>query len=223
MKKAVDKYNNKTVVKSYKELFRIVQKSIEQYNEIRLVDLKISCAIDTYGLLGKKGIPMDLSSGNISVDYPVLIDGIECDELVFNKLTFNKEVISPITSKSKIGRLAFYDCIFKSSSTNSLQITDLTCNDFVMMHCFSVTSISFDRISCKGNFNIEEIDIKGGLEFRNFVLLPQKETEFLIVFSLKPQMLMWKQIIVLYLNVLIMTQKRLLTMIRKCFVWVKFV
>lgn len=178
MKKTIGKYNNKTVVKSYKELFRIIQKSIEQYNEIRLVDLKISCAIDTYGLLGKKGIPMDLSSGNISVDYPVLIDGIECDELVFNKLTFNKEVISPITSKSKIGRLAFYDCIFKSTSTNSLQITDLTCNDFVMMHCSSVTSISFDCISCKGNFNIEEIDIEGGLEFRNFVLLPQKETEF---------------------------------------------
>ena len=74
MKKTIGKYNNKTVVKSYKELFRIIQKSIEQYNEIRLVDLKISCAIDTYGLLGKKGIPMDLSSGNISVDYPVLID-----------------------------------------------------------------------------------------------------------------------------------------------------
>lgn len=178
MKKTIGKYNNKTVVKSYKELFRIIQKSIEQYNEIRLVDLKISCAIDTYSLLGKKGIPMDLSSGNISVDYPVLIDGIECDELIFNKLTFNKEVVSPITSKSSIRRLAFYDCIFNSSSTNSLQITDLTCNDFVMMHCFSVTSISFDRISCKGNFNIEEIDIKGGLEFRNFVLLPQKETEF---------------------------------------------
>lgn len=178
MKKAIDKYNNKTVVKSHKELFRIVQKSIEQYNEIRLENLQIICKIDTSVFLHKKGIPIDSFSGNVIVDFPVFIDCVECEELVFDRLSFNKEVIFPITSKSSIRRLAFYDCIFKSSSTNSLQITDLTCKDFVMMHCSSVTSISFDCISCKGNFNIEEIDIKGGLEFRNFVLLPQKETEF---------------------------------------------
>lgn len=178
MKKAVDKYNNKTVVKSYKELFRIVQKSIEQYNEIRLENLQIICKIDTSVFLHKKGIPIDSFSGNVIVDFPVFIDCVECEELVLDRLSFNKEVIFPITSKSSIRRLAFYDCIFKNSSTNSLQITDLTCNDFVMMHCSSCTSISFDCISCKGNFNIEEIDIKGGLEFRNFVLLPQKETEF---------------------------------------------
>lgn len=178
MKKTIEKRNNKTIVKTYKELFRIVQKSIEQYNEIRLENLQIICKIDTSVFLHKKGIPIDSFSGNVIVDFSVFIDCVECEELVLDRLSFNKEVIFPITSKSSIRRLAFYDCIFKSSSTNSLQITDLTCNDFVMMHCSSCTSISFDCISCKGNFNIEEIDIKGGLEFRNFVLLPQKETEF---------------------------------------------
>jgi len=178
MKKTIEKPNNKTVVKTYKELFRIVQKSIEQYNEIRLENLHIKCEIDTYVLLHKKGIPIDLSSGNIIVDYPVFIECVECEEFIFNKLTFNKEVAFPITSKSSIVRLAFYDCVFNSQASNSLQINDVDCSEFVMMHCFSNSNISFNCISCKGNFNIEEIDNKGGLEFRNFVLLPQKETEF---------------------------------------------
>lgn len=178
MKKTIEKPNNKTVVKTYKELFHIVQKSIEQYNEVRLENLQIKCKVDTYVLLHKKGIPIDISSGNIIVDYPVFIECVECEEFIFNKLTFNKEVAFPITSKSSIERLAFYDCIFNSQASNSLQINDVDCSEFVMMHCFSSTNISFDCISCKGNFNIEEIDVKGGLEFRNFVLLPQKETEF---------------------------------------------
>lgn len=178
MKKTIEKRNNKTVVKTYKELFRIVQKSIEQYNEIRLENLQIKCKVDTYVLLHKKGIPIDISSGNIIVDYPVFIECVECEEFIFNKLTFNKEVVFPITSKSSIERLAFYDCVFNGQASNSLQINDVDCSEFVMMHCFSVSNISFNCISCKGNFNIEEIDSKGGLEFRNFVLLPQKETEF---------------------------------------------
>ena len=69
MKRAIDKYNNKTVVKSHKELFRIVQKSIEQYNEIRLENLQIICKIDTSVFLHKKGIPIDFSSDNIIIDY----------------------------------------------------------------------------------------------------------------------------------------------------------
>lgn len=41
MKKTIEKPNNKTVVKTYKELFHIVQKSIEQYNEVRLENSQI--------------------------------------------------------------------------------------------------------------------------------------------------------------------------------------
>ncbi len=177
MKKTIEKPNNKTVVKTYKELFRIVQKSIEKYDEIRLENLQIKCKVDTNVLYDKKGIPIDISSGNVIVDYPVFIDCVECDELVFEKLTFNKEVTFSTTSKSSIGRLAFYDCIFNSPATNSLQINNVYCNEFDMIRCFSGMNISFDCISCKGNYNIEEIDVKGGLEFRNFVLLPQEGTD----------------------------------------------
>lgn len=89
MKKTNDKRNNKTIVKTDKELLRIVQKSIEQYNEIRLENLQIKCKVDTYVLLHKKGIPIDISSGNIIVDHPVFIECVECEEFIFNKLTFN--------------------------------------------------------------------------------------------------------------------------------------
>lgn len=43
MKKTNDKRNKKTIVKTDKELLRIVQKSIEQYNEIRLENLQFQC------------------------------------------------------------------------------------------------------------------------------------------------------------------------------------
>ena len=107
-----NKNTSKTIVSSHKELLRIIQQSINQYNEIRLINLLITCEVDTAVLKGKNGIPTDLSTGTIVVDYPLIIDGVECEELVINNITFNKKVVFPITSKSKIGTLAFFDCFF---------------------------------------------------------------------------------------------------------------
>ena len=169
--------SSKTFVNSHKELLSIIKHSIEQYNEIRLVELIITFKVDTYSFYGKKGIPMDLSTDTILVDYPVIIDGVECEELVFNKVSFNKDVTFSITSKSKIGRLFFYDCFFKSNSQDSLEILQLLCNEFDMNNCISNASIIFDLFDCKESFNIEDVNIKGGLVFRNFRLLPKDNTE----------------------------------------------
>lgn len=168
----------KKIVKSYKELLCIIRQSIEQYEEIRLVNLLITCKVNTYNLMGKRNITMDMSTNTIRVDYPVIIEGIECDELVFDHLSFNKDVVFSITSKSTIGRLSFYDCYFNGTKNESLNITNITCNEFDMIHCFSRANVSLDCFECKGNFNVENVDIKGGVEFRNFRLLPKKDTEF---------------------------------------------
>ena len=55
----------------------------------------ITCEVDTAVLKGKNGIPTDLSTGTIVVDYPLIIDGVECEELVINNITFNKKVVFP--------------------------------------------------------------------------------------------------------------------------------
>ena len=170
----------KTVVRSYKDLLRIIQQSIEQYNEIRLVDLLVTFKLDTYTLLGKKGIPIDSSTNTIFVDYPVIIEGIECKELVFNNITFNKEVVFPVTSKSKIGTMSFFDCYFHYETNDSLQIEELSCDDFMMVNCSMNSNASFCIFECLGNFTIDDVEIKGNLVFRNFRLLPQKGTELFI-------------------------------------------
>ena len=172
--------NSKTIVSSHKELLRIIQQSINQYNEIRLVNLLITCEVDTAVLKGKNGIPTDLSTDTIVVDYPLIIDGLECKELVFNKITFNKKVVFPMTSKSKIGTLAFFDCFFNCESEDSLQITELSCDEFVMINCFSSSNVSFNIFDCSENFNIEDVEIAGDLSFRNFRLWPQKGTELFL-------------------------------------------
>ena len=131
----------KKIVKSYKELLCIIRQSIEQYEEIRLVNLLITCKVNTYNLMGKRNITMDRSTNTIRVDYPVIIEGIECDELVFDHLSFNKDVVFSITSKSTIGRLSFYDCYFNGTKNESLNITNITCNEFDMIHCFSRANV----------------------------------------------------------------------------------
>ena len=131
-----DKTNNtatgadKTVVRSYKDLLRIIQQSIEQHNEIRLVDLQVTFKIDTYTLLGKKGIPTDIATETLFVDYPVIIEGLECKEVVFNKITFNKEVCFLFSSKSEIERLAIYDCNFNCRTFINLYI----CYNFLKLY-----------------------------------------------------------------------------------------
>lgn len=178
-----DKTNNtatgadKTVVRSYKDLLCIIQQSIEQHNEIRLVDLLVTFKVDTYTLLGKKGISTDISTDTLFVDYPVIIEGLECKEVVLNKITFNKEVSFLFSLNSEIERLAIYDCNFNCTSAYSLRIEELICGEFDMIHCSSNSSISFDGICCSDNFNIEEVEIKGGFSFRNFRLLPKEDTE----------------------------------------------
>lgn len=168
---------DKTIVRSYKELLQIIQQSIEQYNEIRLVNLLVTFKVDTYTLLGKKGIPIDSSTDTLFVDYPVFIEGLECKEVVLNKITFNKEVGFLLSLKSEIERLAIYDCNFNYTSAYSLRIEDLICGEFDMIHCTSNSNISFDCIYCSDNFSIEEVEIKGGLSFRNFILLPKESAE----------------------------------------------
>ena len=128
---------DKTIVRSYKELLQIIQQSIEQHNEIRLVDLLVTFKVDTYTLLGKKGIPIDSSTDTLFVDYPVFIEGLECKEVVLNKITFNKEVGFLLSLKSEIERLAIYDCNFNYTSAYSLRIEELICGEFDMIHCSS--------------------------------------------------------------------------------------
>lgn len=170
----------KTIVGSYKELLRIIQQSIEQHNEIRLVNLLVTFKLDTFTFINKKGIPMDLSTDTIFIEYPVIIEGLECKEVIFNKITFNKEVVFPITSNSKIGTLAFFDCFFNCKTEDSLQITELSCDEFAMMNCYSCSNVSFNIFECSGNFNIEDVEIKGNLNFQNFRLLPKKGTELFL-------------------------------------------
>lgn len=181
MNKTIDTQNKpKTIIKSHKELLRIIKHSIKQYNEIRLKDLLILCKVDTYNFLAKKDIPTDPSTENIVVNYPVIVEGIECDEIIFNRLTFNKPVVFPITFESKIGRIAFYDCIFCNSTEDSLQINNVSCNKFDIIHCSSNANISLNIINCSEDFNIEQVEIDGSLEFRNFRLWPKKDTEFFL-------------------------------------------
>ena len=172
--------NSKNIVKNNRELIRIIKQSIEKYNEIQIVDLLITYKVDIYDLLQDIRIPIDSSSENMIIDYPVTIERIECDELVFNKLVFNKALVFPTTTKSTINKLSFFDCSFNESKGNSLHISDLICDEFIMMHCISKADMFLGSICCSGNFKIEEIDIIGGLKFQDFKLLPKKDTEFLL-------------------------------------------
>lgn len=167
----------KTIVGSYEELLQIIQQSIEQHNEIRFVNLLITFKVDIYTLLCNIGLPMDSSTDTLFVDYPVIIDSLECKEAVFDKISFNKEFVSHIPSESEIGRLAFFDCFFNCASEYSLRLEDTILNEFEMNHCTSNSGVYFDSIYCSDNFNIDEVEIKGDLIFRNFKLLQKKGTQ----------------------------------------------
>ena len=151
----------KTIVGSYEELLQIIQQSIEQHNEIRFVNLLITFKVDIYTLLCNIGLPMDSSTDTLFVDYPVIIDSLECKEAVFDKISFNKEFVSHIPSESEIGRLAFFDCFFNCASEYSLRLEDTILNEFEMNHCTSNSGVYFDSIYCSDNFNIEKFDIFG--------------------------------------------------------------
>lgn len=167
----------KTIVGSYEELLQIIQQSIKQHNEIRFVNLLITFKVDIYTLLSNIGIPTDSSTDTLFVDYPVIIDSLVCKEAVFDKISFNKEFVSHITSESEIGRLAFFDCFFNCASDYSFRLEDTKLNEFEMNHCTSNSSVCFDVICCSDNFKIDEVEIKGALIFRNFRLLQKKDTE----------------------------------------------
>lgn len=174
------KDSNITIAKTYKDLLSIIRHSIEQYNEIRLVDLKIAFDVNTLMLVGKKGIPMDPSTNTIFVNYPVIIDGLECDNVIIDRLSFKEKVYFISNTKSIFGNLAFYDCFFDSSVEKSLEITDITCDEFNMTSCNSKSSITFDRIDCRHGFNIDNATIEGCLDFKNIQVLRNNDAEFYI-------------------------------------------